>query len=48
MPGDVVGLYCAVGYRFDLLVSTFTPVARETPEVFNQQAESLRTWLDAL
>jgi hypothetical protein len=30
MPGTVVGLYCAVVDRFDLLVSTRTIAARET------------------
>ena len=48
MPGSVVGLYCAVVERLDLLVSTCTTAARETQAVFNQRAESLRTWLGAL
>ena len=48
MPGTAVGLYCAVVERFDLLVSTCTTGARETQAVFNQRAESLRTWLGAL
>ena len=48
MPGAAVGLYCAVVDRFDLLVSTRTTAARETQAVFNQRAESLRTWLGAL
>ena len=37
MPGTVVGLYCAVGSRFDLLVSTYTTATRETQAVFNQR-----------
>lgn len=48
MPGFVVGLYCAVVERFDLLVSTRIIAARETQAVFNQRVESLRTWLGAL
>jgi hypothetical protein len=48
MPGNVVGLYCAVGLRFGLLVSTCMAAARETQLVFNRWAESLRTWLGAL
>ena len=48
MPGPAVGLYCAVGQRFDLLVSTCTAAAGETQAVFNQRVESLRTWLGAL
>ena len=40
MPADVVGLYCAVGLRFGLLVSTCTAGARETQVMFNQWAES--------
>jgi hypothetical protein len=48
MPGTVVGLYCAVVERFDLLVSPRTMAARETQAVFNRRAESLRTWLGAL
>jgi len=48
MPGTVVGLYCAVVERFDLLVSMCTMAARETRPVFNRRAGSLRTWLGAL
>jgi hypothetical protein len=48
MQGGAVGLYCAVVERFDLLVSMRTLAARETQEVFNERAESLRTWLGAL
>ena len=48
MPGAAVGLYCAVGYRFDLLVSTYTIAVCETQEVFNDRAESLSTGLGAL
>ena len=48
MRRAAVGLYCAVVERFDLLVSTRTIAARETQAVFNQRAESLRTWLGAL
>ena len=48
MPGAVVGLYCAVVGRFDLLVSTRTMAARESHAAFNPRAESLRTWLGAL
>ena len=48
MQGSVVGLYCAVVGRFDLLVSTRTMAASETQAVFNQRAKTLRTWLAAL
>src|SRR5258708_37329147 len=48
MRRAAVGLYCAVVERFDLLVSTRTIAARETQAVFNQRADSLRTWLGAL
>jgi hypothetical protein len=48
MPAAVVGRYCAVVERFDLLVSTRTIAARETQAVFNQRAKSLHTWLGAL
>jgi hypothetical protein len=48
MPGNVVGLYCAVVDRFDLLVSARRTFARETQAVFNQRVESLRTGLGAL
>ncbi len=48
MPGAAVGLYCAVGHRFDLLVSTYTIAVRETQAVFSERAESLSTGLGAL
>jgi len=48
MPGTVVGLYCTVGSRFDLLVSTYTTAARETQAAFNARAEGLRRGLGAL
>jgi len=48
MPGTVVGLYCAVGSRFALLVSTYTTAARETQAISNERAEYLRTLLGAL
>jgi hypothetical protein len=48
MPSAAVGLYCAVVDRFDLWVPVRRTAARETQAVFNQQAESLRTWLGAL
>ena len=43
-----VGLYCAVGYRFDLLVSARTISARESQAVFNQWAGRQGIWLGAL
>jgi len=48
MPGGAVGLYCAVGHRFNLLVSTRTIATRESQAVFNQWAERQGTWLGAL
>jgi hypothetical protein len=48
MQGGAVGLYCAVGYWFDLRVSMCTIAARESQAVFNQRAVSLRAWLGAL
>jgi hypothetical protein len=48
MPGTVVGLYCAVGQRFEHLVSTCARAARETQAVFSRQAENLRPWLRLL
>jgi len=43
MRGTVVGVYCAVVERFDLLVSTRTIAARESQAAFNPRVESLRT-----
>lgn len=48
MPGAAVGMYCAVGYRFDLLVSTRTLAARESQAVLNHWAETQSTRLGAL
>ena len=48
MPGTAVGWYCAVGWWFELLVSTCMTAARESQAVLNQRAESLRTRLGAL
>jgi len=48
MPSRAVGLYCAVDYRFDHLVSTRTIAVRETQTVFDQWAESLLTRLGVL
>jgi hypothetical protein len=48
MPGTVVGLYCAVVERFELLASARTIAAQETQAVTNRRAECLRTWLGAL
>ena len=47
MPGTAVGLYCAVGRLFGLLVSTCTTCARETQAAFNRRAERLRIGLGA-
>jgi hypothetical protein len=48
MPGTVVGLYCAMVERFDLLVSTHEMAARKSRAVFNQRAETLSTGLGVL
>ncbi len=48
MPDTVVGLYCAVVERCDLLVLTRMDTGTESQEFLNQRAESLRTWLGAL
>ena len=48
MPDGAVGWYCAVGYRFGLLVSTRTLAARESQAVINQWAATPSTRLGAL
>jgi len=48
MRRAAVGLYCAVDYGFDHLVSTRPIAARETQTVFDQRVESLLTRLGGL
>ena len=48
MQGGTVGLNCAVGYRFDLSVSTRTVAARGTQAFFSRRGKSLRAWLGTL